>query len=128
LIRYIIAWIPMLVIAVANGVFRELTFAKMMSELHAHQLSTVMGSVFIGFYIWAFVRIWIPSSSQHALKIGLIWLVLTVAFEFIFGRYVMHHSWSRLLNDYNVFRGKLWAVFLIWLTIAPYVFLRIRRL
>ena len=127
MILYIIAWVPMVFIAIANGVFRELTFAQAMPELYAHQLSTVLISVFIGLYIWAVVRFRPPFSSRHALLIGITWLILTVAFEFIFGRLVMKHSWSHLLNDYNVFRGRLWVFFLIWLTLAPYIFLRIRR-
>ncbi len=117
----------MLIIAIANGALRQLTFAKSMSELRAHQLSTLTGSVLIGIFIWVVVRIWRPSSARQALAIGIVWLVLTVAFEFIFGRFVMHHPWTRLLNDYNLYEGRLWTVFLAWLTIAPYLFFRIRR-
>jgi hypothetical protein len=127
LIRYVLAWFPMLLIAIGNGALRQLVFAKAMPELRAHQLSTAIGLVLIGLFIWAVIRIWPPSSARQALSIGIVWLALTVAFEFVFGRFVMHHPWSRLLNDYNLFEGRLWAVFLIWLTIAPYVFFRIRR-
>jgi|GEM_PF-5379161 len=63
-------------------------------------------------------------STRQALLIGIIWLALTVAFEFVFGRLVMRRPWSQLLSDYNVFKGRMWAVFLIWLTLAPYVFFR----
>jgi hypothetical protein len=41
----------MLVLAVANGALRQAMFAKSMSELRAHQLSTVIGSVVIGGFI-----------------------------------------------------------------------------
>jgi hypothetical protein len=44
---------------------------------------------------------------RHALSIGLVWLALTVAFEFVFGRLVMHRPWSQLINDYNVIEGRL---------------------
>ncbi|MEW6447103.1 MAG: hypothetical protein AB1426_03305, partial [Bacillota bacterium] len=57
--------------------------------------------------------------------IGLIWLVLTVAFEFGFGHFVMGHSWSRLLHDYNLLKGRLWVLVLLWVAIAPYVFYRL---
>ena len=127
MIRYVLAWVPMLFIAIANGALRQLVFAKVMPELRAHQLSTVIGSVLIGLFIWTIIRIRPPSSARQALSIGLAWLALTVAFEFIFGRFVMHHPWSQLLEDYNVLEGRLWAVFLIWLTFAPYAFFRIRR-
>ena len=47
----------MLVIAVANGALRQLIIAKLMSELRAHQLSTLIGSVFMGLFIWLVVHI-----------------------------------------------------------------------
>ncbi len=50
LIRYMIAWVPMPVIAIANGALRESTFGKTMTELHAHQLSALIGSVGIGLF------------------------------------------------------------------------------
>jgi hypothetical protein len=127
LLRYVIAWIPMLLIAIANGAFRQLTFGKVMPELRAHQLSTVIGSFLIGLFIWAVVRLWPPASARQALSIGLVWLALTVAFEFVFGRFVMHRPWSQLLNDYNVIEGRMWVVFLIWLFLAPYVFFHLHR-
>ena len=127
MIRYAIAWLPMLVIAIANGALRQLTFAKVMPELRAHQLSTAIGSILIGLFIWAVVRVWPPTSARQALSIGLVWLALTVAFEFVFGRFVMHRPWSQLLHDYNVLAGRVWAVFLVWLMLAPYVFSRLRR-
>ncbi len=112
----------MLLIAIANGAFRQLTFAKAMPELRAHQLSTAIGSVLIGLFIWKVVRLWPPGSGRQALSIGIVWLALTVAFEFVFGRFVMHRTWPQLFGDYNVLKGRVWAVFLIWLTFAPYVF------
>jgi hypothetical protein len=118
----------MLLIAIANGAIRQLTFGKAMPELRAHQLSTAIGSVLIGLFIWAVIRLWPPASARHALSIGLfIWLALTIAFEFVFGRFVMHRPWSQLFSDYNVMEGRLWAVFLIWLTLVPYVFFRLHR-
>jgi hypothetical protein len=57
LIRYVLAWIPMLLIAIANGALRQLVFARVMPDLRAHQLSTGTGAVLIGLFIWAVVRI-----------------------------------------------------------------------
>jgi hypothetical protein len=117
----------MLLIAVLNGAARQLTYGKVMPELRAHQLSTGIGSVLIGLFIWAVVRLWPPASARQALSIGFVWLAITVAFEFVFGTFVMHRPWSQLFNDYNVIEGRMWAVFLIWLTLAPYVFFRLHR-
>ena len=58
--------------------------ATHMDELTAHQLSTVSSVLLLGFVIWRFVRLYPPSSGQEAISIGLLWVALTVAFEFLF--------------------------------------------
>ncbi len=125
--RYVSAWVPMVVIAVANGAVREAWYGKRLSEPRAHQISTASGLLLFGAYIWFIIRFWPPESSKDALGVGLIWLVLTVAFEFLFGHYVARHSWSRLLYDYNLLAGRVWVLVLIWIAIAPYVFLWLQR-
>ncbi len=47
-----------------------------------------------------------PSSRQLNV-FGLIWLLLTVAFEVLFGRFVMGLSWERIASGYNVTNGGL---------------------
>ncbi len=127
MIRDVLAWIPMLVIAVANGALRQATFGKVMPELRAHQLSTLIGSVLIGLFIWLVVRTWPASSSRQAVLIGLVWLLLTVAFEFFMGLVLAQRQLSQVLHDYNLLAGRIWVLFLIWLTIAPWVFFCLRR-
>ena len=126
MILYVAAWVPMLVIAVANGALRQATLEKMMPELRAHQVSTLTGSVFMGLFIWFVVRTWPPASGAQALLIGLVWLVLTVAFEFFMGLVLAHRPLSQVLHDYNLLEGRVWVLFLVWLTLAPWVFFRLR--
>jgi hypothetical protein len=79
-------------------------------------------------YIGLLLRKWRPESGGRALAMGVTWLVLTVAFEFLFGHYVAHHSWSRLLHDYNIVEGRIWLLVLVWITFAPLVFYRLRKM
>jgi len=125
--KYILAWVPLVIIAIANGALREGVYGKYMSELRAHQLSTVIGVLLFGLYIRAFMRYMAPTSSEEALSIGLIWLGLTVAFEFIFMHFVAGRSWDVLLHDYNILAGRVWVIVLIWVAVAPYVFYRLQK-
>ena len=122
ILRYVLAWIPMVFIAILNGVIREFTYGKRMSELAAHQFSTISALFLFGIYIFILTRIWRLESSAQAIAVGLIWLGLTVGFEFLFGHYVAGHSWERLFQDYNMFAGRIWILVLIWITCAPYYF------
>ncbi len=116
----------MLIIAVANSALRQATFAKVMPELRAHQLSTLIGSVLIGLFVWLIIRMWPPTSGREAVLIGVIWLILTVAFEFFMGLVLAQRSLAQVLQDYNFFAGRVWVLFLIWLTLAPWVFFSLR--
>ncbi|AFY69814.1 hypothetical protein Pse7367_1525 [Thalassoporum mexicanum PCC 7367] len=120
-VLYILAWLGMAAIAILNGVIREAVYRKFMGELKAHQISTLTGSVAIGIYIWTLMYFLPLQFATQALAIGVIWLLMTIAFEFGFGHYVMQHPWTKLLADYNLRRGRVWPLFLLWLTVAPLV-------
>ncbi|TXT40957.1 MAG: hypothetical protein FD135_767 [Comamonadaceae bacterium] len=125
--KYLAAWFLMLLVSIANGAARDLTYGKHMSELAAHQLSTVTSVLSLGAVIWLFIRFYPPSSAHHAMTIGLVWAAFTVAFEFLFFHFVGGHSWSELLANYNIFKGRVWVVVLLWVATAPYVFFHFRR-
>ncbi len=124
--KYLLLWLPMVPIAVLNGALREKWYGKRISELRAHQVSTLIGILLFGLYIWWVVRLWPPQSGREAIVLGLVWLVLTIAFELLFGHYVAGHPWSRLLRDYNLLAGRLWILILIWIALAPYLFFRLQ--
>jgi hypothetical protein len=118
--RYALAWLGLAVLAILNGSLRVFTYGKLMPELTAHQVSTLTGVVFVGIAVALLHRRWPIRSSRQASAIGLMWVCMTVFFEFGFGHYVMGHPWSRLLHDYDLSSGRVWSVFLLWLGVAPY--------
>jgi hypothetical protein len=66
-------------------------------------------------------------SSRHAIGIGALWLVLTLAFEFMLGRFVSGLSWREMLAEYDLASGRLWALVPLWIAVAPYVLYRFYR-
>ena len=127
ILKYAAAWLLMPIIGIINGVIRQYGYGSALGELRAHQVSTGTGIVLFGLYIWALTLLWKIRSSGEAIAIGLMWLLLTIAFEFLVGHYIIKHPWSRLLHDYNIFEGRLWVLVLLWVTVAPYVFYRLSR-
>ena len=126
MIRYVLCWFVLVIIAIGNGVLREFTYGKSMSEIASHQISTLTGIVFSGVFVWFLSSFWPLESAEKAWTIGVIWLVMTIGFEFLFGHYVAGHSWQRLIGDYNILAGRIWLVFLVWVTVMPYIFFRLR--
>jgi len=125
--KYALAWVPMLVLAIVNGAARESWYAKRVGALRAHQISTVTALILFSAYTAAVVRVWRPESSGRALAIGSIWLVLTLAFEFLGGHYLFRRPWSVLLHDYDLRAGRIWVLIPAWIAIAPYIFDRIQK-
>ena len=125
-IKNFLLWLPMILIAFGNAMIRELLFAKRFSDLTAHQLSTITLIIFCGIYVWLVSPLLNVQTSEQAFLIGLVWLLLTVAFEFSLGR-LTNKSWAYLLQDYNIFAGRIWLIFLICLFLMPYVFYTMRH-
>ena len=121
IVRYALLWLPMVLIAIFNGIIRDFTYKKCLGDLTAHQLSTLTGMILFGIYIWIITLKWKLESARQALLVGFIWLTLTVAFEFLFFHYVAGHPWSLLLDNYNILEGRVWVLILLFITIVPYI-------
>lgn len=118
---YLLFWPVLMLLAIGNGFLREVTYGQSLSELHSHQLSTVMAMALFGGSVFLLSKYFLPDSAVQAVAIGLAWLVFTLCFEFLFGRYVAGHSWAQLLQDYNVLSGRVWVLLLAWVTCLPYI-------
>lgn len=123
--RYVLVWFVLAIVAIINGIVRNEVYKNSLGELRAHQLSTLTGIILFGLVIWGFTRLWKITSAGQAWTIGFLWLGMTIAFEFVFGHYVIGHSWSKLFHDYHIFAGRIWILVLIWTTIAPYIFYKL---
>ena len=122
--RHFLAWFPMIAIAVANGTFRQAVLLPRLGDAHARQVSTLMLVALFALYIGWALRRWPLRSRAHAVKVGLLWLALTLAFEFGLGRFVSGLSWQEMLSEYDFSAGRLWGLVPIWVAVAPLVFHR----
>jgi hypothetical protein len=123
--KHILLWFAFPFIAILNGALRELTYKKIVGDLPGHQISTATGIFFFGIIFYFIFNKWKIESVKHAIFIGIIWLGLTILFEFGFGHYIMGNPWQKLLHDYNLAEGRVWSLFLVWITIAPYIFYKL---
>ncbi len=115
-------WLLFAVVANINGLIRNCVYGPKMDELTAHQISCFTGITmfFIVMYLWLRYT-GAPYTSHNIIVIGIVFLFATIAFEFLFGHFVIGHSWEKLLHDYNILNGRLWSIVLAWTAIGPYV-------
>lgn len=124
LLKYTLAWIPLLFIAVANGASRDLLYGQHLPALMANQLSCGTGILLFTGYTWLLERKFPLSGAAQAIQAGCIWLALTLAFEFLFFHYVAGHPWDDLLKAYRVWEGQLWVLVLLAVAGLPYAVFR----
>lgn len=127
LVAYIAFWFALVPLAILNGLLRERTYGRRVGELRAHQISTLTGMLLTGVAVWAFAAIVPLDDSSDAWMAGLIWVGMTIAFEFGFGHWVAGHSWTRLLGDYDLLAGRVWLLYLVWIGLLPYLVHRLAR-
>lgn len=125
--RYALAWLVMLLVAVANGVVRDFTYGRWLPASPAQQVSTFGAAVLLGAVIGWVARRWPFASARQAWRVGLAWVAATVAFEFLFFHYGAGHPWDELWANYDLSRGRLWPLLLLWLAVAPHLFYRLNR-
>lgn len=113
-------WFVLLVLAILNAGFRTKILQERLGELRAHQVASLTFITLIMIISVVFAALMISLATMIDLwTIGILWVILTVMFEFLFGHYVMKHPWKRLLNDYNLLKGRLWSLVIITILIGP---------
>ena len=60
-----------------------------------------------------------PVHAGDALRVGILWLVLTLAFELIAGHYLFRRSWPSLWAEYDLSRGRIWVLVPLVTFLAP---------
>jgi hypothetical protein len=71
---------------------------------------------------------WLGISKGQSWAAGIIWLCMTVLFEFGFGHFVMGKSWEVLLQAYDVSSGNLWTVVLLVILLSPRLVWKVRNI
>lgn len=116
------AWLVMAVLAVFNGIFRELVLVPRIGSYPGHVLSTgllvfailVVSGLFFG-------AVPVAYGQLQLVGIGAAWVVMTVGFEFLVG-WAEGTPVSVTLGQYNVLAGQAWIAVPLTLLVAPLLF------
>src|SRR5215204_5905708 len=128
LLRAFAVWLVIMAVESAHGTLRELFLAPLVGNFRARQVAVFTGSFLILGVACLCVR-WIRAGSTgRLLAVGLLWLFMTLLFEFGLGLFVLGYSWERVASDYDLSRGGLMPFGLAVLTLAPLMAARLRGL
>ncbi len=112
-------WLLLIVAEIAHGMLRAIWLVPRVGEFRSNQIGVFTGSAII-LGIACFTIRWLGAQRlRELLWVGLSWLLLTVAFEVLFGRFVVGLAWSRIAADYDVLNGGLMPLGLLLLFFSP---------
>jgi hypothetical protein len=121
-------WFMGLVFAVFNAIVAAVAVQPWAGEYANHVFKTIVAVAFMLFLGWLHALVTRgPRAYSAAWATGFIWLVLTIAFEFLAGHYAFGNSWERLIADYRIWEGRLWPLVLAALLVGPAIFAALLR-
>ena len=90
--RALVVWLVLIGVEFAHGILRTVFLVPVVGDLRARQI----GVFRILIVTCVFVR-WVNApNTKSLLQVGAVWVVMTIAFEFTFGRYIFNRSWACL--------------------------------
>jgi len=113
------AWVAFMVTGILNGIFRVSVLEGSLREYVAHLASTLILCAALLVEISVFLDIVGDYDTAWLIGLGVMWTLLTVAFEFGFGHFIARQSWSALLQNYDVLHGRIWPLVPLVLLLAP---------
>lgn len=122
--RTLVVWLVIIAAETVHGVLRALFLAPLVGDLRARQIGVAVGSVIIVAIVLAFSRWLGVRSTRRQLGVGLVWVVLTIAFEAGLGT-LLGLSAERMLADYDVRAGGFMVFGLVVMLLSPWIAARV---
>lgn len=118
-LRATVVWIVIILAETVHGIARIQILEPSVGEFRARQIAVFSGTAII-FLVTRSLIGWIGANGRFALvAIGLFWVVLTIAFELLIGRFVFGFSWQRIAAEYDITSGSLMPLGLVFLVFCP---------
>jgi hypothetical protein len=102
-------WLFIAIAATMNGMFRSLFLVPRLGEHMAHVMGVLILIIVVLLSSSVLVnRILKQYGNRDLFLIGVLWVVLSVSVDFVFEHFLLHVPWSAILQDYNLFSGRIW--------------------
>lgn len=114
------AWVALVVLAIANGALREAVFVPAVGTAAGQVASTLLLCVVVLLVAALYLsRLPVIPGRAELVGVGVLWALLTVAFEFAFFVGVMGESVATVAAAFDVSSGQLWVLVPLTTLIAP---------
>ncbi len=104
---------------IVNGNVRVRILHHIYGKKRAKNISFISGAIIIYGISWVTLP-WIsPVNYYDCYKIGFVWLVIMLGLDIYFGRYVFNFKLTKIIEDFNPFKGNLLSVGMLLLFVSP---------
>jgi signal transduction histidine kinase len=125
LARGLLVWLVIIFAESVHGALRQAFLAPLVGDFPARRIAFFIGVLLIFLIAFLFIR-WIRAENAKQLfAVGVMWAVLTLAFEFGLGFFVFGYSTERMFEDYDLARGGLMGFGILFLIFAPFLAARL---
>jgi hypothetical protein len=126
-VKALLIWMLIAVAEVLHGILRVRLLNRRVGDHRARQVAVFSGSAIILLIAWVSVP-WIGVNTiGQCVGVGFMWLVLMLAFEIAFGRWVFRASWERIAADFDFRKGGLLSIGMLILLAAPLLVAKLKR-
>lgn len=112
-------WCLFVSVAFACRLYCQGSRVARLGEWRAHLLSVLLIAVSVFLLGALFLADTPVQSDATLLRIGGLWLGLSVGFELLLRRVVLGLEWLRVLHDYDLRRGRLYSLLLLTVFFTP---------
>lgn len=117
-------WFVLLVLALINATIREAGYKPILEPcigLWAHQISSLTGILLFFIAIYFFLKRNNNYNKKDLIFMGIIWFVMTIAFETLMNVFMRNLNFKQVLQTYYFWQGETWVFVLLSLLILPFV-------
>jgi hypothetical protein len=125
-LRGLAIWFVIVLAESLHGIARRLLLEPYTGDFRARQIAVFTGAAIILLIALLSVRWLRAKKTSELIRVGILWLGLTVSFELLLGRAVLKYPWERIASDYNLLEGGFLPIGLLVLTLAPLLAAKMR--
>ncbi len=125
--KSLLIWLAIIPLAILNGGLRD----KVINPLIGAKYGLPLSGILLCILIFILCYFCIPRIGKGTAKkywiIGLLWILLTIAFETVFGL-LTGDTLSVLVKAYDITTGNIWLLVVLFTGVAPWLTAKMRKL
>lgn len=124
--KSLLIWLSIIPLAVLNGGIREVVLVPLLGN-YALPISGFTLCLMVFLISLIFIPKLGKGTGKKYVKIGLLWLILSVLFETALGL-AMGQSVPEIIKAYDVTTGNMWLVVILFIGFVPWLTAKIKKI